>query len=473
MTFVSVTFLVFLAIFAPLYALSRGNARLLVVLTASCIFYGWWDWRFLGLIFFSITVDYVAGRLISATESSRLRTLILSASLIANLGVLAFFKYFNFFVQSAVDLAAEGGVSLPIAPLKVILPVGISFYTFQSMSYTIDVYRGRMNAEKSFLRYASFVTFFPQLVAGPIVRADLFIPQLHKDQPLRWDSFFAGLRLCLWGYFMKVVVADSLAPYVDNQFAHVEAATSLSLLIAVVFYAFQIYGDFFGYSLIAIGIAQVFGFDLGINFDRPYFAQSFSEFWQRWHISLSSWLRDYLYFSVGGNRHGTFLTYRNLLLTMLLGGLWHGASWNFVIWGALHGLYLVVQRLLGPAWTRLTANLPGLLVQVVSISVVFFFTCLAWIFFRAQSLDASLTIIEKIALWDGAGLGNVPLKFNIVKGAALIALVVLCESASFRVNFAEYFERHPLVMLAVGAAIIWSLAFLGTYSGTAFIYFQF
>jgi D-alanyl-lipoteichoic acid acyltransferase DltB (MBOAT superfamily) len=250
-------------------------------------------------------------------------------------------------------------------------------------------------------------------------------------------------------------------------------ATSLSLLLAVVFYAFQIYGDFNGYSLIAIGIARIFGFDMGKNFDRPYFAQSFSEFWQRWHISLSTWLRDYLYVPLGGNRHGTFKTYRNLILTMLLGGLWHGASWNFVIWGALHGLYLVVQRLMGPAWNRLTGKLPPLLVQTVSISVVFFLTCLAWVFFRAATLEQSLTIIEKIAVWDGLGLASVPLKFNVIKGALLIAFVVAAETASFHVNVREFFERRPLVSLAAGAAIVWAIALLGTYSGSAFIYFQF
>lgn len=473
MTFVSVAFFIFLAIFAPLYAATRGNARLWVILIGSCIFYGWFKWYYLGLLAFSVLLDYTTGRLIAASKSEAVRRLLLGVTIAANLGVLAFFKYFTFLTTNTLTLAKAFDWDLHFSPPQIILPIGISFYTFQSMSYAFDVYRRHMDCERSLLRYAAFVTFFPQLVAGPIVRAYLLLPQLHEDQQLRWDQFFAGARLMLWGYFMKVVVADSLAPYVDNQFNNYQQATSLGLLIAVVFYAFQIYGDFGGYSLIAIGVARIFGFDLGRNFDRPYFSQSFSEFWQRWHISLSSWLRDYLYVPLGGNRYGTLSTYRNLILTMLLGGLWHGASWNFVIWGALHGLYLVVQRLFGPTWSRLTQHLPAMLVQAFSIAVVFFLTCFAWIFFRAQTLEGSLTIIEKIALWDGAGLGHAPLKFIIAKGIALIALLIVLEAISFRVNVVEYFERRPLASLVAGAAIVWSLAFLGTYGGSAFIYFQF
>jgi alginate O-acetyltransferase complex protein AlgI len=473
MTFISHEFLAFITIFALLYALTHGRARLWVILISSCIFYGWWDWKFLGLIFFSISVDYWTGRLLSTSSDERRRKTILAISLTSNLGVLAFFKYFNFFLQSATDIAAAGGVELPITPLNIILPVGISFYTFQSMSYSIDVYRRKLDAEKSFVRYAAFVTFFPQLVAGPIVRADLFVPQLRVDHALTWENFFDGAKLCLWGYFMKSVVADSLAPYVDTQFGNVEMATSLSMFIAVIFYTFQIYGDFFGYSLIAIGLAKIFGFDLGINFDRPYFSQSFSEFWQRWHISLSSWLKDYLYIPLGGNRHGTAKMYRNLMLTMLLGGLWHGASWNFVIWGGLHGAYLVAQRLITNKWGILVAVFPKVFLAVASTVFVFAFTCLAWIFFRATTLQDALLIIRKIIVWDGAGLSSPPMKFQIAKGATLIALVYLCEAISFRFSFKTFFEKHPIIAMFAAAAIVWSLAFLGTYSGNAFIYFQF
>jgi alginate O-acetyltransferase complex protein AlgI len=473
MTFISHEFFAFIAIFAVLYAVTHGRARLWVILISSCIFYGWWDWKFLGLIFFSITLDYFTGRLLSVTEDQRQRNWILAVSVTANLSVLAFFKYANFFVQSTIDLANALGLQTSLSPLNILLPVGISFYTFHSMSYSIDVYRRILNVEKSFVRYAAFVTFFPQLVAGPILRAHLFVPQLRRDNDLQWDNFFIGVRLCLWGYFMKSVVADSLAPYVDAQFGNVAMATSLSLLIAVIFYAFQIYGDFFGYSLIAIGIAKIFGFDMNVNFDRPYFSQSFSEFWQRWHISLSSWLRDYLYIPLGGNRHGTASMYRNLMLTMLLGGLWHGASWNFVIWGALHGLYLVVQRLISKKWGILDSRVPKPFLSCVSTLFVFGLTCLAWIFFRATSLEDALQIIRKIVMWDGGGLSSPPMKFQITKGMALIALVYSLEAISFRIRFDEFFEKHPFIGLFAAAAIVWSLAFIGTYSGNAFIYFQF
>jgi D-alanyl-lipoteichoic acid acyltransferase DltB (MBOAT superfamily) len=475
MTFVSFEFLVFIAVFTVLYILTRGRARLAVILISSCVFYGWFNPWFLLLIWFSILLDFTTSQIIDRSNSEGVRRLALTGTIVCNLGVLAFFKYWNFLIDQLNNVLPFFGTTTPVDRWNIFLPIGVSFYTFQSMSYAIDVYRRDMPAERSLLRYAAFVTFFPQLVAGPIVRAESFMPQMQREQQVTWNSLLSGLQLIVWGYFMKVVVADSLAVYVDQHFAAPQFASSLSLFIAVIFYAFQIYGDFFGYSLIAIGIGEVFGFDLGRNFDRPYFSASFSEFWQRWHISLSTWLRDYLYIPLGGNRHGTFMTYRNLFLTMLLGGLWHGASWNFVIWGCLHGFYLIGQRLVGNRFYGLVQNagVPAFATRLVCVPVVFALTCLAWIFFRAQTLDQSLLIIQKITRYDGLGFGSVPLKFDVAKGVALILLVVICESLSFRVALRDYLKDHPFRMVLAGAMLVWLIALVGTFSGSAFIYFQF
>jgi len=345
MVFNSLPFLVFIGIFFPLYFSLRGRFRLWLCLIASYIFYAWWDWRFLSLILTSTLIDYLIGLRLNRETDTTKRQWLLRLSMVMNLGFLGFFKYFNFFVESFQDILLSLGLEPDLHTLHIILPVGISFYTFQSMSYTIDVYRKEIPVERDFLRFATFIAFFPQLVAGPIVRAKELLPQFAADIKFEWNRFSFGLSQVLWGFFKKVAVADSLAPFVDQCFAAPESFSALHLSLGVFFYAFQIYCDFSGYSDIAIGLARIMGFDFPDNFRTPYFSRNFSEFWTRWHITLSSWLRDYLYIPLGGNRQGTFNTYRNLMLTMLLGGLWHGASWVFVFWGFLHGLYLVGQRL--------------------------------------------------------------------------------------------------------------------------------
>lgn len=475
MTFTSLSFVILMAIFFPLYALTRGFQRQMVILLTSVIFYGWWDWRFLFLIFTTITVDYIAALRIHATENQRLRNFWLCFSLVINLGILFFFKYFNFFIDSLVNALNVFNVSLPVEPLQIILPVGISFYTFKSLSYTIDVYWRTLEPERSYLSYATVVMFFPELVAGPIVRADYLIPQLRVDHQLKWDAFLSGMQLIVWGFFMKLVVADSLARVVDSHFEAPETYSSLGLALAVVFYAFQIYGDFSGYSLIAIGLGEILGIDLGKNFNRPYISQSFSEFWQRWHISLSTWLRDYLYIPLGGNRNGTYKTYRNLMLTMLIGGFWHGASWNFLIWGGLHGLFLVGQRLIAPYYKMAVQKwrIPAWFSTPVSITFVFSLTCLTWIFFRSQTLSGALYIIQRIVIPDGLGFEAVRLKFEIVKAGLIVAFVILCEVLTERLELRPMLRRYPLTMVPAGAFTIWLIALLGTFGGSAFIYFQF
>ena len=290
----------------PCTLLLKGKARLLLCLTGSYFFYGWWDWRFLGLIVISTLVDYTVGLFLERTREQKSRTQLLVLSMVVNLGFLAFFKYFNFFIESFAEMLVSTGLNPSISTLNIVLPVGISFYTFQSMSYTIDVYYRKIQVEPNFIRFATFISFFPQLVAGPIVRASDFLPQFQTDKKFEWDRFNAGVSQVLWGFFKKVAVADSLAPFVDQCFADPGAYSSIHLTIGVIFYSFQIYCDFSGYSDIAIGLARILGFDFPRNFRTPYFSKNFSEFWTRWHISLSSWLRDYLYIPLGGNRGGSF-----------------------------------------------------------------------------------------------------------------------------------------------------------------------
>jgi alginate O-acetyltransferase complex protein AlgI len=473
--FNSLTFLAFFAVFFILYFLTKGRVRLLLCLGASYLFYGWWDWRFLGLLIFSTVMDYFLGLGIAATTNPKQRKRLLIISVIANLGVLAFFKYFNFFIesfQSAMSLLA-----VPTSPvtLYILLPVGISFYTFQSMSYTIDVYRREIEAERSLLNFATFVVFFPQLVAGPIVRARDFLPQLRRDHPFDWNRVISGLALVLLGYFKKVVVADSLASVVDGAFQYADAQTSLGFIVAVVFYAFQIYCDFSGYTDIARGIARMLGFEFPENFRTPYFSRSFSEFWTRWHISLSSWLRDYLYIPLGGNRHGAFNTYRNLMLTMLLGGLWHGANWTFVFWGFLHGLYLVLQRLLEPGYQKMmrTLKVPRALSGALSMAVVFALTCFAWIFFRSQTFEQALTVIGGIASFDSLSFSTVQNRFLVIKGIFLIGLLLLLDGLSQVPALPQRVMRSPILYSTSFVLLLWLIAFFGTFGGGQFIYFQF
>ena len=491
MLFNTWTFLIFLPIFALLYFATSGRPRLWVMLVGSLVFYAWWDWRFLFLLLFSAIVDYTLGILIENAVDPAVRKRLVTLSIFVNLGLLGFFKYFNFFVASAMHVSNALGMHATYDALRIVLPVGISFYVFKTMSYTVDVYKRTEPAERDLLRFTTFVVFFPELVAGPIVRASRMLPQMKHDHHFNYARTLDGLTLIASGYVRKVVIADSLAPLVDMRFALPSAHSPTSLLIGVYFYAFQIYCDFSGYSNIAIGLARIFGFDFGINFDRPYWSQSFSEFWTRWHISLSSWLRDYLYIPLGGNRGGSLSTMRNLMLTMLLGGLWHGANWTFVAWGGLHGLYLVLQRLLSPAYQRAVRALriPAIVSAAFLIFLVFHLTCLGWIFFRAESFGRAWEIITGIASLRSISFASVPQKFLVVKGLLLVAGLWLFEAATFLPK-----KRRPVLAPAAGekvtvsahppmraagarlafiAACLWIVLIFGTFSGNTFIYFQF
>lgn len=475
MFFNSLAFFGFISLFLPLYFALKGRARLWLCLLGSYYFYGCYSHKFLVLIFISTLVDYSVGLLLDKEDNQKKRKRLLVISLIVNLGFLAFFKYCDFFIGSFQEMLLSMGITPSFNTLNIIIPAGISFYTFQSMSYTIDVYYKKIDVEKDFIRFATFISFFPQLVAGPIVRAKEFLPQFQTDKKFEWNRINSGAGQILWGLFKKIAVADSLAPFVDQCFAAPDTFSSMHLVVGVVFYAFQIYCDFSGYSDIAIGLARMMGFDFPENFNKPYFSKDFSEFWQRWHITLSSWLRDYLYIPLGGSRNGTFNTYKNNMLTMLLGGLWHGASWVFVFWGFLHGLYLIVQRLAGPYFGKfLTAiRMPQLGRDAINMSLVFFFTCFAWIFFRANDFPTAMEVIGGIAKLENFTFGSIVNKFWFVKGVFVIGLLLMIEIADGKFDFSQLILKEPIFRVASFAAVMMVIAFLGTFGGNAFIYFVF
>ena len=476
MLFNSLPFLLLLPVFLLVYFYSRGKTRHVVCVVGSSIFYGWWDWRFLILMFFVVWLNHYSTSRIaaSAVESVRRRWLYLSVGL--SLIILGIFKYSNFFVENVVAVMNALGVRSSLVWIDFILPIGISFYTFQAISYTIDVYRGRMQPEQSLLSFLVYLSFFPHVLAGPIVRANDFLPQLRVDHRLTWNNFVRGSTTMLWGYFLKCAVADSLAVVVDKRFDFPSRYSPLDLAISVLCYSFQIYGDFAGYSYIAIGMARIMGIDFGVNFNRPYFAADFSDFWQRWHISLSSWLKDYLYIPLGGNRRGQLMSYRNLMLTMLLGGLWHGASWNFVVWGGLHGIYLVLQRLGGLYVPHVLAS--AVLVRVLHvfrIAAVFVLVSFAWIFFRSQDLSTAWFILTRILDFQSYSFASVANSFNIIKCLFLIVFVYSVEAASFRIRSESFWDgsRSQWWLIPISVALLLMLSLFGTYGTNAFIYFQF
>ena len=342
MLFNSIDFALFLPLVFLLYWFVFNKTKIqqnLLVVISSYLFYGWWDWRFLSLIFFSTIVDYFVGIALSKEKKSKTRKKLLLISIFVNLGFLGFFKYYNFFLDNFIEAFSFFGSEFQSSPLNIILPVGISFYTFQSLSYTIDVYRNKFEPTKDFVSFTAFVSFFPQLVAGPIERATNLLPQFYKKRHFEYDKAVEGFHLIIWGLFKKIVIGDSCGAYVDQIFSDYENMNSISLLLGAIYFAFQIYGDFSGYSDIAIGTSKLFGINLKMNFNFPYFSRDIAEFWRRWHISLSTWFRDYLYIPLGGSRGSTLLSFRNIFIVFLISGFWHGANWTFIVWGGVHAIY--------------------------------------------------------------------------------------------------------------------------------------
>ncbi|MEO8393181.1 MAG: MBOAT family O-acyltransferase [Chloroflexota bacterium] len=471
MTFTSPEFVIFFTIFVPLYFILPQRFRWILLLIASYFFYAYGSGIYVLLIITTTLIDYSAARLMGASSDSRKRKLLLAASLTANLGTLFVFKYFNFFNQSFSRV-----LGYPASPLNVILPIGISFYTFQSMAYTIDVYRRVIEPEKHLGIFATFVAFFPQLVAGPIERAKHMLPQFRNSMRFDANRTVEGLRLILWGAFKKIVIADRLAIYVNQVYNTPHLYGGLPLIVATIFFAFQIYGDFSAYSDIAIGVAKLLGFDLMLNFRQPYFARSVRDFWARWHISLSTWFRDYLYIPLGGNRVPFARNLLNLLIVFLVSGLWHGASWTFVIWGALHGLYIVAETILHHR--GITFKLPA----VIKILFTFALVTFAWIFFRANSLSDAIYIITHLFVSKGSGLtdpfaaGLLSQQVEFALSCGLIALLIGVDVLIERSGFDALLKTRPFTVrwaayYAAGAAVIFS----GLYGTGAqiFIYFRF
>jgi D-alanyl-lipoteichoic acid acyltransferase DltB (MBOAT superfamily) len=470
--FNSLEFAVFLVFVFGLYLClpHRGQNRMLLV--ASYAFYGAWDWRFLGLIALSTLIDYAAALRIAASDDARRRKLWVGVSVVSNLGVLGAFKYAGFFAQSAAELCRA--LELDVAPpmLSIVLPVGISFYTFQTLSYTIDVYRGVLQPTRNLLDFALFVSFFPQLVAGPIERATRLLPQIAEPRRTTSQQLGSGAWLILWGTFKKVVVADNLGAVVNAVYAPGAQPTGLEVLFATYAFAFQIYGDFSGYTDVARGVARLLGVELMLNFDLPYLATSPADFWRRWHISLSTWLRDYLYIPLGGNQRGRARTYINLLVTMLLGGLWHGAAWTFVVWGAYQGVLLVLHRALRPWLERVAPRTRAGRATWWSVRVVvtFHLVCLGWLVFRAASLQDVQRLLA--ALIDAPGASSAAAW--LLPGLVLLAPLVVVQVAQALARDAEVVLRAPVVVRAlVYVVVFYMIVLLGEDFGQPFIYFQF
>ncbi len=472
MLFNSIDFFYFLPVVLLVTAVLRQPWKNHALLVAGYYFYGCWDWRFLGLLFLTTVFDYNIGRLLYASQDPARRRLLLVLSICINLGVLAFFKYFNFFLDSAADLLHLLGMQVSVPTLRIILPVGVSFYTFQSMAYVIDIYRGTMTPAASFLGYATYVSYFPQLVAGPIERPGRLLPQIMSPARITPTRIGAALSLLVVGYAKKVLIADSVAPEVDRIFAQPELMTSGMLLRGAYLFTLQIYGDFSGYSDIARGVSELLGVRLMINFNQPYLSLSITEFWRRWHISLSTWLRDYLYIPLGGNRGGRWMTYRNLMLTMLIGGLWHGANWTFVIWGGLHGGLLAIERALGIGTSdepRGSAPPLVLVGQCLRAVVTFHLVVLCWIFFRAPDVSSAFAYIAGIAPLTGlADVGWLPL----LTGMALLAIDLAQRMSGEHTVLLRvpWWLRSP-VYAAVAFLTLGRLLWGG--AQTPFIYFQF
>lgn len=473
MIFNSLAFFIFLFVVLTAYYGLAHRAQNVLLLIASYFFYGWWDWRFCSLLLISTLIDFVVGLQIEKAPQRKKKLLVVS--MVTNLGLLGVFKYFNFFIDTAAVALESIGLEAHLPVLRIILPVGISFYTFQTMSYTIDVYRGHLRAARNLVDFALYVAFFPQLVAGPIERASHLLPQFMVSRTVTRPMVESGCHLILTGLFRKVVIADGVAPLVNAAFSAPQSATWIYLGVGTLLFAVQIYCDFAGYSDIARGTSRLMGFDLMVNFTQPYFSKNISEFWRRWHISLSSWLRDYLYIPLGGNRLGRFTTYRNLFLTMLLGGLWHGARWNFVIWGGLHGVYLAFHKL----WLIQRKRKPNIEAvsrfgagALLSMAATFLIVNLAWIFFRAPTLDAAWDCLRGMATFRG-GLNNVPYAL-VGQLFFYYSLVLAIDCPAYRRNHQEALLAWPWPLRGLTyAAMLFMMILLRSQNDIPFIYFQF
>ena len=477
MLFNSFEYFLFLPLVVLAYFISPVRYRVWLLLLASYGFYMFWRWEYIVLIIAQTEINYYAGLQIAKSSDPRKRRFWLVVALVLTLAILFFFKYFNFANNTLrwIFQSFQAGYSIP--NLNVLLPVGISFHTFQALSYTIDLWRGKIPVERNFSRFALFVTFFPLLVAGPIERAHRLLPEFAEEKHFDVERTVSGLKMILWGLFKKVVIADRLAEYVRQVYGHPGSHSGSTLLLATYFFAFQIYCDFSGYSDIAIGSARILGYDLMQNFNLPYLAKSISDFWQRWHISLSTWFRDYVYIPLGGNRGTNYKWAFNIFVTFLISGLWHGANWTFIVWGGLHGFYYLIERGISPFARRCVKYfcLPGRLVSAIKILLTFHLVLIAWVFFRAASLRDAIFILTRIAtnLTGRLYLGSSTVSTTF--GAAFIFLIGIVMILQYREKVSLYFSevRVPaLLRTCAYLGLLLGLAMFGK-SSNDFIYFQF
>jgi D-alanyl-lipoteichoic acid acyltransferase DltB (MBOAT superfamily) len=482
MLFNSIDFAIFLPIVFLLYwFVTNRNLKLqnALIVAASYVFYGWWDYRFLSLIIFSTLVDYLIGRKLKTEEKKTNRKILLWTSIIVNLGFLGLFKYYNFFLDNFIAAFSLFGSEIKPNSLNIILPVGISFYTFQTLSYTIDVYKRKLEPTKDFIAFSAFVSFFPQLVAGPIERATNLLPQFYTKRQFDYAKAVDGMRQILWGLFKKIVIADNCAVYANEIFNNYGDYSGSTLALGALFFTFQIYGDFSGYSDIAIGTSRLFGFDLKRNFHFPYFSRDIAEFWRRWHISLSTWFRDYLYIPLGGSRGGTWMKIRNTFIIFIVSGFWHGANWTFIVWGALNAIYFLPLLLTKNNRKNLDSIAEGRIIpsfrEFTSILITFGLTIFAWIFFRADDIthafnyiyglfSLSLFTIPQFSEWDG-----------VYTSLALIFIFILIEwigrEGEYAIEKIGHLLKKPLRWALYLGLIITIFKFGGTEQ--TFIYFQF
>jgi alginate O-acetyltransferase complex protein AlgI len=428
------------------------------------------------ILAFTIIIDYVAGIFIENAEGKKRKSFLI-ISLIANIGVLAIFKYYNFLNENFSFLMHGFGLENPIPYLSILLPVGLSFHTFQAMSYTIEIYRGNQKAERHFGIYALYVMFYPQLVAGPIERPQNLLHQFRQKYNFDYDRVVSGLKLMLWGLFKKIVIADRLAFYVNAVYNNVEQHSGLTLLLATLFFTFQIYCDFSGYTDIAIGVARVMGYDLMKNFNRPYFARSISEFWSRWHISLSTWFKDYLYISLGGSRVSVPKWYFNLMLVFLISGFWHGANWTYLVWGGLNGFYLIFARLSQNFRGNLNKKLGftkfPIIFKTSQILITFILITFAWIFFRANTITDAFLIIRKIAALDGAIFIENPSKLIFCFMGIGLLFIIELKREFYKGKFSLFDHQNWMIRNLTYASLIIMILLFGVFDGGQFIYFQF
>ena len=477
MLFNTIDYALFFPAVVCLYFLIPHRFRWVLLLAASYYFYMCWKAEYIILIIASTLVDYVAAKQMFQAQSQRGKRLWLGASLLSNLGMLFTFKYFNFFTSSIHDALASVNIFYEDPVFQLMLPVGISFYTFQTLSYTIDVYRGEREPENHLGIFAVYVSFFPQLVAGPIERSTRLIPQFFEKHEFDYDRVVSGLRQMLWGLFMKMVVADRAGIYVDAIYNNQEHHNGVSLLLATFMFAFQIYGDFAGYSHIAIGSARVMGFDLMENFRKPYFSASVREFWGRWHISLSTWFRDYVYIPLGGNRVVKWRWYYNLFITFLISGLWHGANWTFVIWGALHGGYLVfalmTKDIREGIKTRIFGKRGSGIQKTLEVLTTFALVCLAWIFFRANTVTDAFEIVGKVLTPSGSLFFEEASQvlYPLLMIGLLLTVEFYEEIGGKRIAFFQ--NRYGWVRHVSYAMVVLMIILFGVLDAGQFIYFQF